>query len=180
MASLKLLCASKVSEKTGISELDEYVSRLSDFVQRGEDGIFDGIFVRYNVLARFLFGWRYFEYRDERFFLDSDDNLCGPYKEICGDVVLLQSFYRNRQLDGPQIIRSPSGVKKRQIFWVNGKKHGIETEWYNDGSLASKTEYVNGVQHGEFTIYSVSLEKKNQVVAVLLFENGEMVGKKDQ
>lgn len=180
MASLKLLCASKVSEKTGISDLDEYVSRLSDFVQRGEDGVFDGIFVRYNDLVRFLFGWRYFEYQDERFFLDSDDIVCGPYKEMCGDIVLLQSFYRNGELDGFETIRNSSGVKKRQTFWLNGKKHGIETEWYNDGSLASKTEYVNGVQHGEYTIYSVSIEKKNQIVAVLLYKDGEIIGKKGQ
>lgn len=180
MASLKILCASKVPGKTGISELDEYVSQLSAFVQGGEDGIFDGIFVRYNVLVQFLFGWRHYEYREESFFLDPEDNLCGPYKEMHGDVVLLQSFYRNGELDGLETIRNPSGVKKRRTFWVNGKKHGTETEWYNDGSLASKTEYVNGVQHGEYTIYSVSLEKKNQVVAFLLFENGEMIGKKGQ
>ncbi|AEA06928.1 hypothetical protein LAU_0074 [Lausannevirus] len=180
MASLKILCASKVSQKTGISELDEYVAELAAFVKRGEDGIFNGEFVNYEVLVRLLFGWDYHEFYEERFFLNSEYALCGPYKEMRGEVAILESFYKDGKLDGFEITRGSSGVKKKQTFWADGKKHGVETEWYNDGSLASKTEYKNGVQHGEYTIYSVSLDKKNQVVAVLLYENGELIGKKEQ
>jgi len=42
----------------------------------------------------------------------------------------------------------PNGQKYWETPFVNGKRHGIETWWYENGKKSSEYKYVNGQEHG--------------------------------
>ncbi len=67
-----------------------------------------------------------------------------------------------------------SGEIKSTTTYVNGKKHGIETEWwdYYNGILWSTTTYVNGKKHGIETEWWGNGMKRHEVMWV----NNEMHG----
>ncbi|AMQ10637.1 hypothetical protein [Brazilian marseillevirus] len=173
MASLKILCALQVHKKTEISELDEYVSKLSEFIKNGEDGVFDGVNVNYNDFVRVLFGWTYHEVTNGSekftFFLDREYNLCGKRAEFSGKTATSVCWYVKGKKDGLETVMYPCGAPSRETWWKNGKKHGLETEWYHNGSLSFRTNYKDGLRHGDCEIYGVS--ERNKLCYIVKFEN---------
>jgi antitoxin component YwqK of YwqJK toxin-antitoxin module len=61
----------------------------------------------------------------------------------------------------PQIIRKydDEGCLVAEWFEINNKKHGIMKEYFGSyyedivGKLAYETNFINGIQHGEFKAY---------------------------
>ncbi|MFB6257739.1 MAG: toxin-antitoxin system YwqK family antitoxin [Flavobacteriales bacterium] len=47
-----------------------------------------------------------------------------------------------------ELIRYPNGNKKMMGKYRNGKRHGVWSSWYKDGSLRSELRYENGKRHG--------------------------------
>ncbi|AHA46197.1 hypothetical protein ISTM_299 [Insectomime virus] len=175
MASLKILCATKVCEKSGIVELDDYVKELSEFIRKGEDGIFDSMKVNYADFVRILFGWKHFTENSCSFFLDKEENLCGKMTEYSGKSVLREAWYINGKKEGLEITRYTNGEKFTETHWVNDKKNGVETEWHRDGTLAFQTDFKDDLRHGKFVIYGVSPEQANKVVLTMKYENDKFV-----
>ncbi len=49
--------------------------------------------------------------------------------------------------------RHENGKVKSKIPYVNGKKHGVETEWFTDGSKWFERMWVSGKRHGDTTYW---------------------------
>ncbi len=47
-------------------------------------------------------------------------------------------------------IRSTRGVMRRRDLFKDGKKHGVQREWHEDGKKKLEAPYQNGLMHGVF------------------------------
>ncbi len=47
-----------------------------------------------------------------------------------------------------ELVRYPNGNKKLTGTYRNGKRHGVWSSWYKDGSLKSELRYEKGQRHG--------------------------------
>ena len=41
-----------------------------------------------------------------------------------------------------------------KVTYQNGKKYGLDTEWYLDGKKASEKKWKKGVPHGKWTAWN--------------------------
>lgn len=60
--------------------------------------------------------------------------------------------YVNGELDGIQTIYPGNGVRA-ELPYVNGKRHGVETSWFSDGTVAVEAPWVDGLQDGVVISY---------------------------
>lgn len=61
---------------------------------------------------------------------------------------------------------------KQIVFFVNGKKQGIQYEWFENGQLARTIEYKNGLQHGNQKSWYASGKEES----ISIFKNGIIEG----
>ncbi|MCK5689996.1 hypothetical protein KAI87_12040, partial [Myxococcota bacterium] len=55
---------------------------------------------------------------------------------------------------GEQVLTTHSnGQKASEAYTVDGKKEGLEQEWYDDGTLKAERNYKNGELNGKSTEY---------------------------
>ncbi|AHA46193.1 hypothetical protein ISTM_295 [Insectomime virus] len=140
MASLKLLCACKVSEKTGIEELDVLLDEVRDFASAGKDGTVQGIFfVHSDFVQRFL-GWKLFRNEQAEFYLNKQGKICGLWKRDKNEEFGSQTTYFNGKKHGLEVIRRhSSGYWRIETQWKNGKKNGKSAE-YGYKNIAHRIE----------------------------------------
>ena len=65
-----------------------------------------------------------------------------------GKQPLVESSYDAGTPVGVWQIYFPSGQKRRQIPFVDGKQHGTVVEWNEDGEKLAEVTFENGIQHG--------------------------------
>jgi len=61
------------------------------------------------------------------------------------------------QLHGKQIYRYKTGKVDQIVHYEHGIKHGIEEKYYPDGTLQSRTNYINGCVKDEYSEEKVFL-----------------------
>ncbi len=56
--------------------------------------------------------------------------------------------------NGTEITRHSNGSVRYKIPYVNGKRHGVQTLWYDDGRKWSQSWWNKGNNHGMYTYWS--------------------------
>jgi len=56
-------------------------------------------------------------------------------------------------LDGTFVSYFNNGKKEKEINYKNGKKHGLESEWYAGGKKRTEINYRNGYKMGSFSFW---------------------------
>ena len=57
-------------------------------------------------------------------------------------------------MDGVCAWFHANGTKAEEVYYVQGKQHGVYKSWAEDGSLKQEVEYKKGVLHGYLKTYS--------------------------
>ncbi len=52
-----------------------------------------------------------------------------------------------------KITHHSNGKAESKTAYINGKKHGVETEWFTDGSKWFERMWVSGKRHGDTTYW---------------------------
>ena len=68
-----------------------------------------------------------------------------------------------------------NGSKRKEIGWVDGKRHGREIWYSKDGSKRFERTWVNGVPHGTQIDYREDGSKSQEIV----YENGKEISRKE-
>ncbi|MEK6270948.1 MAG: toxin-antitoxin system YwqK family antitoxin [Planctomycetales bacterium] len=91
---------------------------------------------------------------------------------------LLEVFsFKDDRLDGevtrwfPLTENQTESQKQKQTTFLEGKRNGAATEWYEDGQIKSEVEFKNGDRHGRTRRW----DKDGNIELDLLFEDGEAV-----
>ena len=72
-----------------------------------------------------------------------------------------ESVYENGKLHGTEMRYTNHG-RRLETPYVDGKKHGMQTWYYETGNKKEETPYVDGIRHGTEVEY---LDSKSRVVA---------------
>jgi len=96
----------------------------------------------------------------------------GPCLSWNEQGVCVASFsYRRGRLHGPSSLFYPSGEKKRDQYYENGKQEQKETLFYREGAVQETLSFSNDLRHGPCSGYnedgSVSWEE--------VYENGNLL-----
>ncbi len=79
---------------------------------------------------------------------DSDKVISGEFR--IGDM--LSTFHRGK-LNGPSTMFYVSGAIRRKMFFKKNERHGLWTDFFENGSIFSETQHENGKMNGSFRIY---------------------------
>lgn len=70
------------------------------------------------------------------------------------ETLLAETEYVNGKKDCKEIVFYPNGMKRAEIDWVDGKKHGFEIIFCDDGeTIRNVTPYVNGKKQGRAVVF---------------------------
>nr|WQM87028.1 putative MORN repeat-containing protein [Marseillevirus cajuinensis] len=159
MASLKFLAALKVSENTGISELDNYVSDVRSFVcgdsQKVPPGILD-----YHTYSMCVLGNKFFTNSDNTFFLNKKHLLDGPSDTWDRGALVSRIWYKNGERHGVETKWWCPKTKRTECRWKEGKRVGDHKKWNRSGWLSEVETYSEQGILEWFTVYSLSQENK--------------------
>ena len=91
---------------------------------------------------------------------------------------LLENFsFKDDQLDGEVIRWFPlkenqtEPQRRNHSTYLKGKRHGVATEWYEDGQIRNKVDFKDGNRHGRTQRWDTD----GNIELDLLFEDGEPV-----
>ncbi|MDB4598118.1 hypothetical protein OAI40_02765 [Candidatus Pseudothioglobus singularis] len=62
--------------------------------------------------------------------------------------------------------RYASGQKLSEGLWMNGKKEGVWTEWYENGQIKSQESYKENVWHGKHNYWYESGQKLKESIDI--------------
>lgn len=174
MMSLKLLCAIRVSEKTGVQELDEIFDEIQDFAASGKDGTIQGTFFVPSVFVQKYLGWKPFRNGDSKFYLNKEGQVCGLLKgDKYGRTFGKETMYFNGKKHGLEIIRSCGSVYGRtETHWRNGKKHGKSTEYGYTNKMIREETYKDDLLDGEIRVFH---EYNGDLLLRLRYKDGKPV-----
>lgn len=57
-------------------------------------------------------------------------------------------FYNESPFEGQLVAKYVSGTVKSKIDYVDGKRHGCETQWYKNGAKLLERFYIKGFKTG--------------------------------
>jgi len=81
----------------------------------------------------------------------------GRVAEYQGDKIFIEYSYKNGIQEGLEIEwHTGTSEKEHESHWIAGKKEGIYTEYWPDGSKKSTVNYKNDVKEGLKTVWSKS------------------------
>jgi len=56
---------------------------------------------------------------------------------------------------GTYVVRFSDGILKHQCVYVDGKREGLDTKWYQDGGVCETYMYQNNMRNGQYNAYYV-------------------------
>ncbi|AEA06924.1 hypothetical protein LAU_0069 [Lausannevirus] len=170
--SLKLLCACKVSEKTGVEELDSLLNEIQDFASTGKDGTIQGTFLVHSEFVQKYLGWKPFRNGDSEFHLNKNGQVCGLLRgDRYGKLFGSETMYFNGKKHGLEIIRScGSQYGRTETYWRNGKKHGKSVQYGYTNYILREETYKDDVLDGEIQIFC---EYTNRLLLKIKYKDGK-------
>jgi len=60
-------------------------------------------------------------------------------------------YYKDKPFTGKSIRKYEDGKKAQEAQWKKGKLHGLKREWWKNGAMREKMNFIAGYRHGEFT-----------------------------
>lgn len=66
-----------------------------------------------------------------------------------GDT-LVKANYKNDLLDGKKIFFDSVGNKKKEVFYINGKRNGVSKDYFKSGEVANLASFKNDLADGEW------------------------------
>ena len=104
---------------------------------------------------------------------------------IDGDTFVTKHYYNARNAYVKELIYLKDGIKEvkhftekgvtsKLAYFVDGKRHGVETRYFiskNNASVKSTKSYENGKLHGEKITYN----EDGEVVKSEIFSDGKLV-----
>ncbi len=135
----------------------------------------------YNQMGEADGSWAYFHddgtKRRIESFKDGKRHGLTDYYSNDGTQLLENFSFKDDQLDGEVIRWFPlkenqtEPLRQNHSTYLKGKRHGVATEWYEDGQIRNKVEFKNGNRHGRTQRWDTD----GNIELDLLFEGGEPV-----
>lgn len=104
-------------------------------------------------------------------FTCSGNKLHGNWNELSFATVIRAAKYNRGLLHGKMYCYYPDGKVQSELNFIDDRKDGTVTSYFEDGTLKYQGSYKAGIQDGVFKRYSSSGELESEVV----FENGSIV-----
>ena len=76
-------------------------------------------------------------------------------KHGAGRGKLVKNYYLGRSFVGKRVYGT-NGLLKCECSYKNGKRHGWEYEWYENGQLSEALPFDNGREHGTARVWGSS------------------------
>ncbi len=71
--------------------------------------------------------------------------------------------YVNGKKHGVETWWEEDGTKEREETWRNGRRHGMETEWYENGRKRQDTMWKDGEKHGLSAWWDEAGKKEREI-----------------
>lgn len=82
-----------------------------------------------------------------------EEDITGRPGSFRGKVT--KNYYRGRSYVGMRVF-SKAGLIERECSYKNGKRHGWEYTWHENGQLSSAIPYLDGTEHGTTSRWGAS------------------------
>jgi antitoxin component YwqK of YwqJK toxin-antitoxin module len=84
-------------------------------------------------------------------------------------------YYQNKPFTGISVANHHNDQKSNQTTFVNGKKNGLKTMWFEDGTKSFESNYVNGKQDGKVFTWWKNEQKRSEANYEKGVPNGEQL-----
>lgn len=84
-------------------------------------------------------------------------------------------YYRNKPFTGISFSAYANNQTSRQITYIHGKKDGLQTMWFEDGTKSFKCNYVDGKQEGKAFTWWRNGQKRSESNYKKGIANGEQL-----